>query len=78
MFPYFIVGTMMPHYFHFQLAAAAGAALLLIAFWRSWPGRRRLLCSALLLVALVCRNQEQRADFCRRREADAQARRAPI
>jgi len=51
-----IVGTMMPHYFHFQLAAAAGAALLLIAFWRSWPGRRRLLCSALLLVALVAQS----------------------
>jgi uncharacterized membrane protein len=48
-----IVGTMMPHYFRFQLAAAALAALVLIALWRAWPGRHRALCLVLLLAALA-------------------------
>ena len=49
-----IVGTMMPHYFRFQLAAAAVAALLMIALWRAWPGRSRVLCLGLVLGALRC------------------------
>jgi hypothetical protein len=48
-----IVGTMMPHYFRFQLAAAAVAALVMIALWRAWPGRHRALCLALVLCALA-------------------------
>ena len=48
-----IVGTMMPHYFRFQFAAAAVAALVLIALWRSWPGRHRALCLVLVLGALA-------------------------
>ena len=48
-----IVGTMMPHYFRFQLAAAAVAALVMVGLWRSWPGRRRALCLALVLGALA-------------------------
>jgi len=49
-----IVGTMMPHYFRFQFAAAAAAALVMIALWRAWPGRRRALCLALVLARLPC------------------------
>jgi len=48
-----IVGTLMPHYFRVQFAAAAVVALLLIALWRAWPGRRRALCLALVLGALA-------------------------
>lgn len=48
-----IVGTMMPHYFRYQFAVAGAAALILIALWRSWTGRRRSLCLTLLLGALV-------------------------
>lgn len=48
-----IVGTMMPHYFTFQFAAAATVALVSIALWRAWPGRRRSLCLALVLGALA-------------------------
>lgn len=48
-----IVGTMMPHYFHFQFAAAAVAALGIIVLRRTWPGRRRTLCLVLVLGALA-------------------------
>ncbi len=48
-----IVGIMMPHYFRFEFAAAAIAALLMIALWHAWPGRRRALCLALVFGALV-------------------------
>jgi len=48
-----IVGTMMPHYFRFQFAAAAVAALVMIALWRAWPGRSRVLCLGLVLGALA-------------------------
>jgi uncharacterized membrane protein len=48
-----IVGTMMPHYFRFQIAVVAVAALVLVAFRRVWPGRRRALCLALVLAALA-------------------------
>jgi len=48
-----IVGTMMPHYFRFQFAAAAVAALVMIALWRAWPGRSRALCLGLVLGALA-------------------------
>ena len=48
-----IVGTMMPHYFTFQFAAAATVALVTIALWRAWPGRRRTLCLVLVLGALA-------------------------
>ena len=48
-----IVGTMMPHYFRFQVAAVAVAALALAALWRLWPGRRRAVCLALLVGALA-------------------------
>ena len=48
-----IVGTMMPHYFRFQIAGVAVAALVLVAFPRAWPGRRRALCLALVVGALA-------------------------
>lgn len=48
-----IVGTMMPHFFRFQVLAVAGAALALIALWRAWPGRGRALCLALVVVTLA-------------------------
>jgi hypothetical protein len=48
-----IVGVMMPHYFRFQLAAAAAVALLTIGLWRAWPARRRWLCLSLVLCALA-------------------------
>jgi len=51
-----IVGTMMPLYFRFQFAAAAVAALVTIALWRAWPGRRRALSLALLLGALAAQS----------------------
>lgn len=47
-----IVGTMMPHYFRFQLAVAAMTAIILIALWRLRPARRAL-CLALVLVGLL-------------------------
>ncbi len=47
-----IVGTMMPHYFRFQFAAAAAAAVLMAALWRSLS-RRRVLRLALILGALA-------------------------
>ena len=54
-----IVGTMMPHYFLFQFAAAGVAALVMIALWRSWPARRRVVCLALLLGALAAQSYVQ-------------------
>ena len=54
-----IVGTMMPHYFLFQLAATGVAALVLVALWRGWPGRRRVLCLALLIGALGAQSYVQ-------------------
>jgi len=48
-----IVGTMMPHYFRFQSTAAAVAALVVLALWRSWPGRRRAVCLALVFGAIA-------------------------
>jgi hypothetical protein len=48
-----IVGTMMPHYFRFQLAATAGATLVAFAIRSAWPGRRRAFVLALLLGALA-------------------------
>ena len=51
-----IVGTMMPHYFRFQFAAAAVAALVMVALWRAWPGRSRLLCLGLVLGALAAQS----------------------
>jgi uncharacterized membrane protein len=48
-----IVGTMMPHYFRLQFAAAGVAALVAVSLWRAWPGRRRALCLGLLLGALA-------------------------
>jgi hypothetical protein len=51
-----IVGTMMPHYFRFEFAASAAAALVALALWRSWPSRRRGLCLALLLGALAAQS----------------------
>jgi hypothetical protein len=48
-----IVGTLMPHYFRFQFAAAAVAAVVMFALWRAWPGRRRALCLVLVLGALA-------------------------
>lgn len=48
-----IVGALMPHYFRFQFVAAAVAALLTLALWRAWPGRRRALCLALVVGALA-------------------------
>jgi uncharacterized membrane protein len=48
-----IVGTMMPGYFRFQIVAIAVAALVLAAFRSVWPGKRRVLCLALVTGALV-------------------------
>ena len=48
-----IVGTLMPHYFTFQFAAAATVAIAMITLWRSWSGRRRTLCMFLVLGALA-------------------------
>lgn len=48
-----IVGLMMPHYFGFQLAALAVAALALAAVGRGWPRIRRSLSLALLFGALA-------------------------
>jgi hypothetical protein len=48
-----IVGTMMPHYFRFQITVVAIAALALIALRRWWPAGRRGLCLALVTGALV-------------------------
>ena len=48
-----IVGTMMPHYFAFQLGALAVALVALAAVGRPWPRFRRNLCLALLLCALA-------------------------
>ena len=54
-----IVGTMMPHYFRFQVAAVAVAALALAALWRLWPGRRRAVCLALVIGALAAQTYVQ-------------------
>ena len=54
-----IVGTMMPHYFRFQIAAVAAAALALVAFRRLWPARRRVLCLALAIGALLAQTYVQ-------------------
>jgi len=54
-----IVGTMMPHYFRFQFAAVVVAALVLIAVWRLWPGRRRAVCLALVIGALAAQTYVQ-------------------
>jgi len=54
-----IVGAMMPHYFRFQIAVVAVAALVLIAFRRAWPGRRRALCLALVVGALAVQTYVQ-------------------
>jgi len=54
-----IVGTMMPHYFRFQFAAVVVAALVLIAAWRLWPGRRRAVCLALVIGALAAQTYVQ-------------------
>lgn len=48
-----VIGTMMPRYFAFQLAAAAVAALASVSFWRAWTPGRRWLCLGLLLAALA-------------------------